>query len=326
MVYMFCKKKMRMLYYILIFYFYFLSNLTNFISFHISNIISKLHSIVLNFHFEDLVTSEEFLSLLGKVLLALLNGILSLFDEEDNPEDPYPEGEDPEDPYPEGEDPEDPYPEGEDPEGVGPYPDGDDPNGDRPDQKDKGKGKARAATPESEDEEPEKPSTENDLPEEQFEKDLDEEQFEKDLEEAIQNSKIDNEDKKNNGESSKQGARSGYLEKLLKQENESEYRKSKDGYKEAVREYNRIQSDIVDNPEIDPIHKRDLLEKSIEIRQNVDYYKNKAETLKEELNRSSSEEEYYSEEEYSSEDNSNGDNRSEDSSSEKSRPSKRPRK
>jgi hypothetical protein len=42
----------------------------------------------LNFHLEDLVTSEELWSLLEQVLLGLLNGILSLLDNDNKSEGP----------------------------------------------------------------------------------------------------------------------------------------------------------------------------------------------------------------------------------------------
>jgi hypothetical protein len=87
------------------FYVNFLSNLTNLILFHISNLISKLYSMVLNFYLEDLVTSEEFISSLEQVLVGLLNGIVSLLDNDNNSEGPDPYVPDPkgEDLYPYGE-------------------------------------------------------------------------------------------------------------------------------------------------------------------------------------------------------------------------------
>ena len=137
-----------MLYNIYNFYVNCLSNLTNLISFHISNFISKLYSMVLNFHLEDLVTSEELWSLLEQVLLGLLNGIVSLLDNDNNPEGPDPGGEDPYDPDPEGEDP---YPGGEDPDDDDrpdkPDKDDSDTDKDSPPTKKLDKGKGRAITP-----------------------------------------------------------------------------------------------------------------------------------------------------------------------------------
>jgi hypothetical protein len=52
---------------------------------------------------EDLVSNEGLLSLLGQMLSGLLNGLLSLFDKDNNPEGLEPEGEGPEGPDPEGE-------------------------------------------------------------------------------------------------------------------------------------------------------------------------------------------------------------------------------
>jgi hypothetical protein len=253
---------------------------------------------VLNFYLEDLVTSEEFISLLEQVLLGLLNGILSLLDNDNNSEGPDPDDPDPEgeDPYPGGEDPDDDRPDkpnndDSDPDKGDSYPDQDSPPTKRVD-----KGKGRASTPEPLPDSPrifEEPL----VPEE----DDDEESFQKDLEKAKANSlKIDRE--KGGGESSKQGGQQEIEEQDIKQEVKGQYNK-------AVQDFNHNQGLLVDNDKIEPSVKQFLIDNSQKLRVIVDHYK----TLKEDLGIESSEEESGSEYD------------SEDSDSENSRPSKRPK-
>lgn len=287
-----------MLYNILIFYFNFLSCIIHWISLHISNFISKLHSIVLKFSLEDLVTSEQLLSLLEQMLLGLLNGILSLFDNENN------SGEDPEDPDGPEKDPEDPNRSlsGNNPDNDDP--DKDNPDKDNPDSKKKSKGKERAITPESLPEEPTVPeepsvSKEPSVSDEELEKRLD-----SDISKAIAKS-LEQDDEDDNGkpESSEQGRQRELRERDVKQGVKSRY-------SAAVQEYNDNQSQLVDNPNIHPDLKQYLIERSQSLREKVDHYK----ALKETLDIESSEEEYSSED-YSSE----------YSDSENTRPSKRPK-
>jgi len=286
----------------------FLSNLTNLISFHISNFISKLYSMVLNFHLQDLVTSEELWSLLEQVLLGLLNGILSLLDNDNNPESPDPGGEDPEDPDPEREDP---YPGGEDPDDNKPdKPDKDDSDTDKDDSdtdqdspptKKLDKGKGRAITPEAL---PDSPL----IPEEPLVPEQDDKNFQEQWEKAKVNSlKVDEEsdEEKGGGESSKQGAQRE-IEELGKKE------EIKRKYNKAVQDFNDNQSLLVDNDNLDPSVKEYLIDQSQKLRETVDHYK----SVKEDLEIDSSEPE---------ESGSEYDSESSDSDSENSRPSKRPK-
>jgi hypothetical protein len=276
---------------------------TIFISIYLIYFFSKLfHTRVLMCNLEDLVSNEGLLSLLGQMLSGLLNGLLSLFDKDNNPEGPDPEGEGPEGPDPEGEDPdpegEYPFPEGEDPDGNSPNPDKNDSDKDdsHPSQKlDKGKG--RASTPESLPDSPVIPE-EPSVPEED-----DEQRFQKDLEKAKAAS-LEDDREKGRPESSKEGGIRENDERRTKQE-------VKDRYNQAVRDYNDNQSLIVDNENIDPQVKQALIEYSQTLREEVDKYK----ALKEELEVFSSEEEESGSEYYSGE----------ESDSENSRPSKRPK-
>jgi len=258
--------------------------------------ISKSYSSVVKFNLEDLVWTEELLSLLEQMLLGLLNGILSLLDNGKDPEDPNPEGDDPEDP--EGEDPQDPEPGGEDPED--PNPDKKDSEEENPKKK-SDKGKGRAITPESLPGEPSVPAKPS-VPEEEDPDSLFEKDSRKAQELSLQEDKKGKEEK-GIGESSKQGAQRELQEAKVKQGVKSHYN-------QAVQDFNENQSHIVDNPTIDPEVKQYLIERSQILRERVDHYK----ALKESLDIESSEEEYSSED-YSSE----------DSDSENTRPSKRPK-
>lgn len=283
---------------------------------YFSYLISNFYSRLLMFNFEHLVSlcNEKFLFLLNQTSLGLLDGILSLLDEDYVPEGPYPDVNDPD-------------PDGNDPDGNDPDPDGSgsDPDGDNPDEDSDrvqrlDKGKARAITPESISEEPER-AEEPESPEENEDS---HDKFQRDLEQA----KLNSLKEKHEGvepESSRQGAYREELEKQNKQNREREYKEANSLYKEAVENFNKNQSQIVDNDAIDPTLRQHFLEESQKLRRVVDYYKYIKETFKDELNISSEEEEYSSEEESSDEDNRSEDNRSEDSSSENSRPYKRPR-
>lgn len=251
---------------------------------------------VLNFYLEDLVTSEELISLLEQVLLGLLNGILSLLDNDNNSEGPDPDDPDPEgeDPYPGGEDPDDDRPDKPNNDDSDPDKDDSDPDQDSPPTKRVDKGKGRASTPEPLPDSPrifEEPL----VPEEE------DERSQKDLEKAKANSlKIDRE--KGGGESSKQGGQREIEERDIKQEVKGQYNK-------AVQDFNNNQGLLVDNDKIEPSVKQFLIDNSQKLRVIVDHYK----TLKEDLGIESSEEESGSEYD------------SEDSDSENTRPSKRPK-
>ena len=167
-----------------------------------------------------------------------------------------------------------------------------------------GKGKAKAITPEYITEEPKESYT-----------DL-EEYFQDDLKKA----KLESLKEINQGESSKQGANLEHLDEQNKLRDLSEYHNTIRARKEAVRTFNDILDKI--EKEGDSLSQKDkeyLLNESIKLKNAVNHYANHAQSLKNEMNIHSSEEEC------SSEENSSEDNWSEDSSSEESRPFKRPR-
>jgi hypothetical protein len=266
-------------------------------------LISKLYSMGLNFHLEDLVTSEELWSLLEQVLVGLLNGILSLWDNDNNSEGPDPDDPDPEgeDPYPGGEDPDDDRPDKPDRDDSDTDKDDSDTDQDSPPTKKLDKGKGRASTPEALPDSP-RISKEPLVPEE------DDKIFQEEREKAKWNSLKDDEEsdkEKGGAESSKQGAQREIEERGIKEEIKGQYNK-------AVQDFNDNQSLLVDNDNLDPSLKQYLIDQSQKLREIVDYYK----SVKEDLEIDSSEPEE-SGSEYDSEDS--------DSDSENSRPSKRPK-
>lgn len=263
------------------------------------------------FNFEDMVHvyNEELLSLLNQILSGLLNGIISAFDKENHFEETDPDENDPNGDDPDGDDPNGPGPSGDDPNNSGPSgdgPKGSDPNRDNenPDR-DKNdidmedsdtvqrvdKGKQRAITPASL---PERPVTSEQPTGSEYDS---EENFMRDIEQAKLNSL---KEQMGTGESSKQSAHSGFEEQDVK--------KIKDQYYKAVEEFNDNQIQIVDNNDLDPTYKQDLIIKSQELREKVEYYR----ALKDQLGAYSSEED-------------SPDDYSEDSDYENNRYSKRPR-
>ena len=129
------------------------------------------------------------------------------------------------------------------------------------------------------------------------------------------------------GESSKQ---SENLERAVNIEQQSykelydEYLETKKDYTETVRAYNDIMHAIEEQGDnMDPDYKETLLNESIKLRSLVDQFSNHAQSLKDELNLPSSEEEYSSDNSNSG--NSSDGNNNEYSSDEEPRPSKRPR-
>ena len=189
--------------------------------------------------------------------------------------------------------------------GNGPDPGNGSDSGNGPDRDNKssgkGKGKAKVTTPEEMKE---------------WYTDLDEEREQDDIEKAKLNSL--NEFKV--GESSKQCESFEFLEYLKEQKKFEEYHESQKLRKEAMRAFNDIMHKINnDGGNVDQKEKEFLLNESIQIREAFDYYSDKAQNLKNELNIHSSEEEC-------SEQNSDGESWSEYSSDEEFRPSKRPKK
>lgn len=279
---------------------------------HLSALISELLVKLLMF-IEDMVSlyNEELLSLLNQILSGLLNGILSGFDKENHFEENDSDGDDPngDDPDsdpdgddsngPSGDDPNNSGPSGDDPNNPGPNRDND--NNDRnesdTDMEDSDKtqrvdkGKQRAVTPVSL---PERPVNYEQPTGSEYDS---EENFMRDLEQAKLNSL---EQQTGTGESSKQSAHSGFEEQDVK--------KIKDQYNKAVEEFNDNQIQIVDNNNLDPSYKQYLIERSKELREKVDYYKQ----LKDQFGAYSSEED-------------SPDDYSEDSDSDVNRSFKRPR-
>nr|YP_010982488.1 cytochrome c oxidase subunit 2 [Acrocalymma vagum]WOH21445.1 cytochrome c oxidase subunit 2 [Acrocalymma vagum] len=201
--------------------------------------------------------------------------------------------------------------------GNGPDPGNGSDSGNGPDRDNKssgkGKGKAKVTTPEEMKE---------------WYTDLDEEREQDDIEKAKWNSlnefKVGESSKQGEsykqGESSKQCESFEFLEYLKEQKKFEEYHESQKLRKEAMRAFNDIMHKINnDGGNVDQKEKEFLLNESIQIREAFDYYSDKAQNLKNELNIHSSEEEC-------SEQNSDGESWSEYSSDEEFRPSKRPKK